>query len=351
MKSKRGLFLLGVSLVLGMGTAGCGGCSKHRLTGGGSSFVEPLMKKWAGDYNGAKHVEVDYTSSGSGNGISAMIDKKNDFGCTDAPMSDDQLQDAAGKGGDVVHVPLAMGAVVVIYNVPGIDRPLAFDGDVLARIFMGQVTHWNHEALKRLNPDVHFPDNLAISVVHRGEGSGTSYIFSDYLSEASPTWKEKVGKGQQPTLWPTGQGAQKNPGVAKAVADTPGAIGYVELLYALQSKDKLRYGHVKNAAGKVIEPNLESVTAAAEGALARIPDDLRFSLVNAPGDKSYPISGTTWAVCYVKQPSADKATQLADFLRWAVSDGQKSCEELHYAKLPQGLVERASKKIDLIKGP
>ena len=328
---------------------GCGGCAKkQRLTASGSSFINPMMEKWAGDYRG-KGVEVDYTSSGSGDGIKKMIDKKSDFGCTDAPMNEEELGKAGGKDA-VIHVPLVMGAVVPIYNLPGVDKQLRFSGDVLARIYLGDIDNWKHKDIKALNKGVDLPD-LAIHVVHRSDPSGTSYIFTDYLHSVSDSWKEKGGKPSTSPTWKKGEGAQKNPGVAAAVKGKKGSIGYVELLYALQNKGEMSFGLVENADGDYPEPTVESVTKAAEAKLKDIPDDLRFSLVNPPkGVKgAYPISGTTWAVCYVKQPK-DKAKLLKDFLHWATHEGQDSCAEKHYARLPKGLVERVEKKLDMIKG-
>jgi phosphate transport system substrate-binding protein len=335
------LLAIGVGVLVLGGGAGCGG--KPRLTGGGSSFVNPIMVKWATEYKAKKNIIVDYTSSGSGDGIKAMIEGQNLFGCTDAPMDKEQM-DKVGGPDAVIHVPLVMGAVVPIYNLEGV-KGLKFTGPVLANIYLGKIKKWNDDALKELNPDLELP-NKSIAVVRRGDGSGTSYIFTDYLSQVSKTWKKEVGKGTNPS-WPTGQGAIKNPGVANAVSSTPGAIGYVELIYALENKE-LKIGLVKNASGKYVPANLESVTVAAEGMLKKIPADLRFSIVNPPNKGAYPISGTVWAVCKVKQP-AGKATLLADFLRWCIHDGQEYAKALHYARLPTGLVERADKKIDLIK--
>jgi phosphate transport system substrate-binding protein len=324
-----------------VGLSGCGG--KPRITGGGSSFVDPMMQKWATEYKAKKSVIVDYTSSGSGDGIKQMIAGKNLFGCTDAPMTEEQIKDAGGPDA-VIHVPLVMGAVVPIYNLEGV-KGLKFTGPVLADIYLGKITKWNDDALKELNPRAKLPDK-DIAVVHRADGSGTSHIFTSYLSAVSETWKDKVGASTNPK-WPIGQGEPKNPGVANAVKATPGAIGYVELIYALRNKD-LNIGLVKNAAGEYTPASLESVTAAANASLKTIPDDLRFSIVNAPGKDAYPISGTTWCVCKVKQSGKD-GELLREFLRWCIHDGQEYTAELHYARLPKGLVERADKKIDLIK--
>jgi phosphate ABC transporter phosphate-binding protein len=341
-----GVASVGLAVVLLVGGCSGGKQSGNRLKGAGSSFVAPAMEDWTREFE-SKGVSVDYASVGSGNGISNMIGKKVDFGCTDAPLNKKQLEEAEKEGGDVVHVPLVMGAVVIIYNLD-LDKPIKFDGPTLADIYQGNIKRWNHDRLKKLNPEIKndLPD-LPISVVHRSDSSGTSYIFTDYLSSVSPEWKEKVGMGTSPT-WPVGQGEPKNPGVANAVKGKKGAIGYVELIYALQNKGELKYGRVQNQEKEFPEPTIESVTAAAAGKLKDIPDDLRFSIVNAPGKGAYPISGTVWAVAYVKQPS-EKVNPLKDFLRWLLHEGQPMAEKKHYASLPKGLVERAEKKIEQIK--
>jgi phosphate transport system substrate-binding protein len=333
---------------LALGTLGSCGCSANkeadRLNGGGSSFVAPMMKKWATEYHKAHSVEIDYTSSGSGDGVTKMVEKQNDFGCTDAPMNAEQLKQAADNGGDVVHIPLVMGGVVPIYNLPDVEQTLQFTGPVLAKIFLGEIKWWDDEALAKLNNDVKLP-HTAITVAHRSDASGTSYIWTDYLSKVSPEWKEKVGPSTEPR-WPVGAGAPKNPGVAGLVKDTKGAIGYVELLYALETN--LKFGEVKNKAGKFVRASPESVTAAAAG-LKDISDNLVIDLNNADGPDTYPISGTVYMVLYVKQPK-DKAKPLKDFIHWVTHEGQDMAKELHYARLPQSLVERIDKKIELIKG-
>jgi phosphate transport system substrate-binding protein len=330
----------------GGGAGGGGGKAAggaNRLTGGGSSFVAPMMKKWAGEYNKARGVEVDYTSSGSGNGVTQMTDKKNDFGCTDAPMNAEQIAQAQAKGGEVVHVPLVMGGVVPIYNLPGVEQQLKFTGPVLADIFLGKIKNWNDPALAKINAGVALPD-LGISVAHRSDASGTSYIWTDYLSKVSNEWREKVGATTEPK-WPVGAGAPKNPGVAQLVSSTKGALGYVELIYALDNKD-LKIGAVQNKEGVFVTASLESVTAAAAG-LKQVPQDLCFSLTDADGKDAYPISGTVWMVLYTKQPP-DKAKALSDFARWLTHEGQDFAKGLHYARLPQQVVEQIDKRLALI---
>jgi phosphate transport system substrate-binding protein len=289
------------------------------------------MKTWAGKYNKAKGVEIDYNSNGSGAGVSQMTEKETDFGCTDAPMNDEQLKKARDKGGDVIHVPLVMGGVVPTYNLPDLKEPLRFTGPILAKIFLGEIKKWNDPALAAIqDKGVALPDEN-ISVAHRSDASGTSFIFTSYLADVSPEWKEKVGASTSPK-WPVGAGQPKNDGVAGLVGGTKGTIGYVELVYALNKKD-LKIGSVQNAAAN----------------LKNIPDDLRISLVNPDGKESYPISGTTWAVTYVKHPK-DKAVALKQFLTWATHEGQDMNKELFYARIPKEIVERADKKIASITG-
>jgi phosphate transport system substrate-binding protein len=318
--------------------------SVQKLNGGGSSFVNPIMTKWASEYDKIKGVRVNYQSIGSGGGIQQMTAKTVDFGCTDAPLNEEQLKKANDTRGDVVHIPLVMGAIVPAYNLDEVKEPLVFTGPVLADIYQGKITRWNDQALKDLNPQAALPDK-EISVVHRSDGSGSTYIWSDYLSKVSPEWKDKVGVGTS-LNWPTGVGQKGTEGVAGQVKRSPGSIGYIELIYAL--KNSINFGLVKNKEGVPIKGSLDSVTAAASAALSQIPDDLRYSLTNAPGKDAYPISGTVWAVLYVNQPPATGKT-VVDFLRWITHEGQQYAKDLQYAKLPQGLVDRLDKKLDSVK--
>jgi phosphate transport system substrate-binding protein len=327
-----------------VGIGGCGGGGKPRLNGAGSTFVYPMMSKWAAEYDKAKGVEVNYQSIGSGGGIQQMTAKTADFGCTDGPMNEEQLQKAKETGGEVVHIPLVMGAVVPAYNLEGVTEPLTFSGPLLADIFLGKVKKWNDKAIQDLNPGVALPDK-DIGVVHRSDGSGTTYVWVDYLAKVSPEWKKRVGVATS-VDWPAGEGAKGNEGVAGRVKASPGAIGYIELIYALQND--IKFGLVKNKEGAAIKADLKSITAAADNALKEIPEDLRYSITDAAGKDSYPISGTTWAVVYVNQPSG-KGQQVVDFLRWATHEGQQFTEDLHYAKLPPGLVERVDKKLASIQ--
>jgi phosphate transport system substrate-binding protein len=333
------------AIVLALASCGDGGKQEQRLNAGGSSFVYPMMSKWASQYQKTQGVQVNYQSIGSGGGIQQMIAKTLDFGCTDAPMNEEQLKKAQESGGEVVHIPLVMGAVVPIYNLQGINQPLRFTGPVLADIYLEKIKKWNDPELAQLNPGVELPDQ-DILTVHRSDGSGTTYIWVDYLSKVSPVeWKTRVGVATS-VNWPGGVAAKGNEGVAGKVSQSPGAIGYVELIYALQNK--ISFGVVQNQEGIFVTPSLESVTAAAQGALTHIPDDLRYSLTNAPGKDSYPISGTVWAVLYINQPRA-KGEAVVRFLRWVTHEGQEYAKDLDYARLPGELVGRLEKKLDQVR--
>jgi phosphate transport system substrate-binding protein len=344
MKTIRGLAFLSV-VVLASGCGGGGGGQQGtRLNAGGSSFIYPLMTKWASEYNKLKGVEVNYQSIGSGGGIQQMTAKTFDFGCTDGPMNDEQIAKCRAQGAEPLHIPLVHGAVVVIYTLEEVKEPLRFSGPVLADIYLGKVKKWNDAALKQLNPSAPLPDK-DILVVHRSDGSGTTYIWADYLAKVSDAWKN--GPGVATSLnWPVGVAQKGSEGIAGQVRRTPGSIGYVEMTYALQNK--MQFGQVKNKAGAFIEPSLKAVTAAANDFLESIPDDLRFSITDAPGKDAYPISGTTWAVVYNKLP-AGNGQAVVDFLRWVTHDGQQYCEALDYSRLPPGLVTRLEKKLDEIK--
>jgi phosphate transport system substrate-binding protein len=359
---RRPLSLLALVAAL-VGVGGCGGSSSDssrpagaggtvkpadRIVGSGSSFVNPLMtKKWAPGYKKAKDLEVDYTAKGSSTGITEMIEKKNDFGCTDAPMNAEQLKKAAEAGGDVFHIPLTMGPVVPVYNLPDLAKPINFTGPILADIFLGKIKKWSHPDLAAVNEGVKLPD-LDISVAVRADGSGTTYVWTDYLSKVSPEWEKQIGREQLPN-WPVGNRAPKNDGVAGLVAGSKGTIGYVELNYA-QGKPELKIGAVRNRAGKFMLASLESTIAAAESLQdSDIPDNLVFSLTDSPGADAYPICGAVWAVMYTKQPK-DKAAAIKEFLSWVLHDGQGLSKDLNYASLSKTLVERAQKKVELIKG-
>jgi phosphate ABC transporter phosphate-binding protein len=332
------ILLLAVMLLSG------GGCTKtDALTGAGATFIYPMMSKWAHEYEKAKGIKINYQSIGSGGGIQQMTAQTVAFGCSDGPMNEEQLKKAKEVNGDVVHIPLAMGADVPAYNLESV-KELKFSGPVLADIYLGKIKKWNDSALQKLNPDASLPDK-EIVVVHRSDGSGTTYIWVDYLSKVSDEWKTKVGVGTS-VNWPTGVGQKGNEGVAGLVKRTPGSIGYIELIYALQNK--IQFGSVQNKEGAFVVASMESVTAAANAALTDIPEDLRYSITDALGKDSYPVSGTTWAITYTNNPGG-KGKEVRDFLHWCTHDGQQLCEALHYSRLPKGLVERVEKRLDLIK--
>ncbi len=314
------------------------------LTGSGSSFVDPFMQRIASEYNKIyPNIRINYAQKGSGTGIKEFSDKSTDFGATDAPMTDAQLKAVAG--GDVHHIPLVMGAVVPIYNVPGVNKPLAFSGPVLADIFRGKIQTWNDPAIAALNPGVSLPA-ADITVVHRSDGSGTTYVFSDYLCKVSPEFAKAPGRNTA-LAWPADNkiGAKGNPGVAQEVKKSPGTIGYVELIYALSNK--IAYGSVINAAGKPVMASMEGVTAAA-ASMKNPPADLRMSITNAEGDAAYPISAFVYVLVYQNQADATKGKALVNFLKWAVTDGQRLAPELHYATLPEGIVKMELAKLEAV---
>ena len=310
------------------------------LTGAGATFPYPLYSKWFDTYATKTGVKINYQSIGSGGGIRQLSEQTVDFGATDAPMSDAEL--AKAKGGAVLHIPTALGAVVVTYNLPGVTKPISLTGELVAAIFQGQVTRWNDARIAAANPDATLPAT-DILVVHRSDGSGTSFVFTDYLSAVSPAWATKPGKGKE-VQWPVGLGGKGNEGVAGQVKQTPGAIGYVELAYAKQNG--LSVAMLKNAAGEFVAPSIASVTAAAAAAAAALPatTDYRVSIVNAKGAGAYPISSFTWILVYQKQTDAARRKKLVDFLTWALGDGQALEAPLDYAPLPAamrtGLVAR-----------
>lgn len=315
-----------------------------QLTGAGATFPAPLYSKWFNDYKALTGVEVNYQAIGSGGGIKAISDGTADFGATDGPMTDEQLK--AAKGGEILHIPMALGAVVPIANIPEIgDKPVRFSGETLAGVYLGEIVKWDDAKIKADNPDLTLPSK-DIVVVHRSDGSGTTFIFADYLSNVSATWKSKVGAATA-VNWPTGLGGQGNAGVTNEVKQNPYAIGYVELIYAMQQK--LTPGLVKNKDGQFVAPSIESTTAAAASLGSSIPADLRASIVNAPGAKTYPISGFTWILAYKSIAEKTKAVALTRLLTWAISDGQKLNADLGYAPLPPEILSRANAMIASIQ--
>jgi phosphate transport system substrate-binding protein len=312
-----------------------------------------MMQKWGTIYREKHGQSIGYTKTNSVSGVRELFQKRVAFACTDAFLTDTQLLEALGAGGPVIHVPLVMGAVVATYNLPpSVKGPLRFNGDHLANIYLGKITRWNDPALTQANPGAGLPD-LPIRVIHRSDTSGTTSIWTDYLDQVSADWhKQVVPPVGTMVKWPVGTGAEKNDGVAKKVKETEGAIGYVELSFALQGE--LPVAKVKNEkTDDYVEPSLKTVTAAAGARLrqADFPNDLRFKFTNVGGEDSYPICGTTWAVLYQKQPGTDR-TELIKFLRWAVHEGQDHVSQLHYAPLPTELVKKIDAQLDtVVPGP
>ena len=310
------------------------------INGAGATFPYPIYSKWFDAYTKVDtSVNFNYQSIGSGGGQKQIMAQTVDFGASDGPMSDDNLAKAPGK---LLHIPTVAGADVVSYNLPG-NPKLKLDGETVVGMFMGKINKWNDSKIAGQNPGVDLP-NQDIVVVHRSDGSGTTYIFTDYLSNVSYTWQQEVGKGTS-VKWPVGLGGKGNEGVAGLVKQTPGAVGYIELAYALQNN--LSFADLKNKEGKYITPTLESVTAAL--ATAKIPDDFRFSMVNAPGADSYPIAGATWILVYEQQKDPNKGKKVVEFLKWAITEGEKMAKDLNYAPLPDSVQKRVIERISEIK--
>jgi phosphate transport system substrate-binding protein len=304
-----------------------------QLNGAGATFPYPIYSKWFNEYNKLHpEVQINYQSIGSGGGIRQVLAGTVDFGASDGPMTDEQLAQAKVK---VLHIPTVMGAVVPAYNVPGVSGEIKFTPEVLADIFLGKIANWNHPAIAKANPGVKFPDQAMI-VVHRSDGSGTTFIFTDYLSKVSKDWQASVGKGTS-VKWPIGLGGKGNEGVAGQIRQLQGSIGYVELIYAEQNK--ITYGSVKNAAGTFVKASLNGVTEAAASAKS-MPADFRVSITNAPGKTAYPISSFTWMLIPVQAKDPQRGKILADFLNWMVGDGQKMTAQLAYAPLPDTVAEK-----------
>ncbi|HXY78325.1 MAG TPA: phosphate ABC transporter substrate-binding protein PstS [Candidatus Acidoferrales bacterium] len=313
------------------------------LNAAGATFPYPIYSKWFDVYH-TQHpnIQINYQSIGSGGGIRQLQGGTVDFGASDMPLTDDQISQFKVK---ILHFPTVLGAVVPTYNVPGISGDLNFTQKALAGIYLGTITKWNDPEITKANPGVSLPGS-DIVVVHRSEGSGTSFIFTDFLSKVSDDWKNKVGKGAS-INWPVGLGGKGNEGVTGLIKQTPGSIGYVELIYALQNN--IPFGKVQNAAGKFVKADLAGVTAAATGAAKDMPDDFRVSITNAPGATAYPISSFTWLLIPAQIPDATKRDAIKDFLRWMVADGQNYNEALSYAKLPKTVADKEKKAIALIQ--
>jgi phosphate transport system substrate-binding protein len=311
------------------------------LNGAGATFPYPVYSKWFDEYHKVKPaLQINYQSIGSGGGIRQLTEKTVDFGASDGPMTDEQIVKA---GGAVLHLPTVMGADVPVFNVEGV-KELKLDGPTLAGIFLGKIAKWNDGALAKLNPGAKLPD-LAITVVHRSDGSGTTYCWVDYLSKVSPEWEKTVGRGTA-VNWPVGLGGKGNEGVSGLVKQTPGSIGYVELIYATQNG--IDYASVKNKAGKFVKATVEGVTAAAAGAAKSMPKDYRVSITDAPGAKAYPISTFTWLLVYPKNPEG-KGAEIKAFMRWMLKDGQKMAPALGYAPLPESVKAMVAKTVETIQ--
>jgi phosphate transport system substrate-binding protein len=312
------------------------------LNGAGATFPYPMYSKWFSEYHKAhSDIEINYQSIGSGGGIRQVLAGTVDFGASDGPMSDEQLSQAKTK---ILHIPTVLGADVPAYNIPGVTEELKFTPETLAGIFLGKITSWNDAALTKINPGANLP-NQPIIVIHRSDGSGTTYIWTDYLSKVSSEWANGPGKGTS-VKWPVGLGGKGNEGVAGQVRQLQGSIGYVELIYAVQNR--IPYGVVKNASGNFVKASLQSVTAAAASATS-MPADFRVSITNAPGKDAYPISSFTWLLIPEKSKDPNKGKILADFLNWMVDDGQKMTAELTYAPLPDTVATKVKAAIKQVK--
>ncbi len=335
------LMMLSMALTAAM-TAAQGGSVK--LNAAGATFPTPIYTKWFDVYHTAHpDVEINYQSIGSGGGIRQLQAGTVDFGASDGPMSDDQLAQSKFK---ILHFPTVLGAVVPTYNIAGVSGELNFTQKALAGIYLGTITKWNEPEIAKANPGVNLP-SADIVVVHRSDGSGTSYIWTDFLSKVSDDWKSKVGKANTSVNWPVGLGGKGNEGVTGLVKQTPNSIGYIELIYAVQNK--IAYGNVQNAAGKFVKADLASVTAAAAADAKSIPDDFRVSITNAPGPKVYPVSSFTWLLIPAQIQDAAKRDAIKNFLKWMLSEGQKFNEGLSYAQLPKDVIAKETKAISLIQ--
>ena len=317
------------------------------INGAGASFPYPIYSKWFSEYNKKNPtIQINYQSVGSGAGIKQATEGTVDFGASDGPMNDEQLKAYSDKhGSGILHFPTVLGAAVPTYNVPGVDATLNFTPEALAGIYLGKVTKWNDPAIASANKGVKLPAD-DIVVVHRSDGSGTSYIWTDYLSKVSDEWKSKVGKNTS-LNWPVGLGGKGNEGVTGLVKQTPNAIGYVELIYAAQNK--IPYGTVKNSSGAFVKADLAGVSAAAAATAKEMPEDFRVSITNAPGKGAYPISSFTWLLIPEKFTDATKRDAMKGFLKWALTDGQGLVEDLSYAKLPKAVVDKELKALNKVQ--
>ena len=332
----RRMALLLAGLVLALPVFG-----QTTLNGAGATFPNPIYQKWFSEYNKLHHdVQINYQSIGSGGGIRQVLNGTVDFGASDGPMTEEQLKQAKVK---ILHIPTVMGAVVPAYNVPGVSGEIKFTPEALAGIFLGKIQKWNDPAIAKNNPDLKLPDQPII-VIYRADGSGTTFIFTDYLSKISKDWEGSVGRGVS-VKWPVGVGGKGNEGVAGQIRQSPGSIGYVELIYAVSNN--ISYGSVRNAAGNFVKASLEGVTEAA-ASVKNMPADFRVSITNAPGKTAYPISSFTWLLIPVQSKDAARGKIITDFLNWMVTDGQKMTTQLSYAPLPESVIEKVKAAITQI---
>jgi phosphate transport system substrate-binding protein len=338
--------VLSLLLTLGLAVTASAQSSNMLLNAAGATFPYPMYSKWFDVYHTVHpNIQINYQSIGSGGGIRQVLAGTVDFGASDGPMTDDQIKEFKDKRGvDILHFPTVMGADVPTYNIPGVTAELNFTQKAISGIYLGTITKWNDPEIAKANPGVKLPADDII-VVHRSDGSGTTYIWTDFLSKASDDWKNKVGKGTS-VNWPVGLGGKGNEGVAGLVKQTPDSLGYVELIYAIQNN--MPYGKVQNAAGKFVKADLAGVTAAAAGAAKDMPEDFRVSITNAPGATSYPISSFTWLLIPAQFQDSAKRDAIKDFLKWMLGDGQKMTEALAYAQLPKPVVTKELKAIALI---
>jgi len=331
------------ALVTSVALLACVVDAQSTINGAGATFPYPIYSKWFAEYNKLKsNVQINYQSIGSGGGIRQLTNQTVFFGATDGPMTPEQMQGAPGK---ILHLPTVLGAVVPIYNLPGASGEIKFNGPVLADIFLGKIAKWDDPAIAKLNSGMKLP-STDITVVHRSDGSGTSYIWVDYLAKVSPEWLKKVGVATS-VNWPVGLGGKGNEGVSGLVQQTPGSIGYVELIYALQNK--IAYGSVQNAEGEFVRATIQAVTAAAGAAVKSMPKDFRVSITNAPGKGVYPISSFTWILLYENPKDKAQSKIMVDFMKWALTDGQKFAGDLGYAPLPAEVVKLEMDALTTIK--
>ena len=316
---------------------------KVQINGAGATFPNPIYSKWFAEYNRMHpNVEINYQSIGSGGGIRQLTAQTVFFGATDGPMTNDQIFAA---GAPILHLPTVLGGVVPVYEIPGVSGEIRFTGRILADIFLGKITRWNDPAIKSVNPNFNLP-NLDITVVHRSDGSGTSYIWCDYLSKVSPDYRKTVGVATS-VNWPIGVGGKGNEGVSGLVKQTPGAIGYVELIYAIQNK--ISYGSVQNASGEFVRATTETVSNAAAQAARSMPKDFRVSITNAPGHDVYPVSSFTWLLFYENPKDKQRARIMKDFVKWALTEGQRFAPDLGYAPLPAEVVNQEMQALGRIR--